>query len=330
MAHNIAQIDGMDAIAYQGETPWHKLGTRLASMTSPDMAMQAAKLDWTVSLADMYYGADRVKSKMRRAVIRDLDGAELGTVGMEYKPIQNVEAFSILNDVCRDFGVTIEVAGALGNGARVWMLAKLADGIQPIPGDNINGYFLISKAHDGTSSLIGRPTPVRVVCANTLGAAMQSGVDIIRIQHSKSAPQRIDAAARMVTAMVGAMKQTEKTFAEMARTYMTAQDVINYIETVFPNPKPDQELSKTLDARRSTVAHLVFNGKGADLAMSLTDGKPNAYAVYQAVTEYFDHVRPAEAKASSAKLSANESAVFGANAIVKAKALTLARQLVAV
>jgi hypothetical protein len=73
----------------------------------------------------------------------------------------------------------------------------------------------------------------------------------------------------------------------------------------------------------------VFSGVGVEKATALTGGDPNVWSVYNAVTEYFDHVRPAEASSVSGRQRANESALFGGNADVKALALVKARQLVA-
>lgn len=331
MAHNLAMINGEVAMAYQGETPWHKLGQRLGSLRSVSEAMRVAKLDWTVKLEDMFYAnlaGEMLKSEFRKSVIRECDGVELGTVTPKYHVIQNVDAFSIIQDAVENHGCTIESAGALGRGERVWMLMKLPTTIEPVPGDVINGYFLVTMAHDGTGSLIGRPTPIRVVCQNTLNAATASGVDVVRIMHRASAAQRVAEAAKLITSMVKAMKETETTFAQMAQRRMNKTDVVTFVESVFPNPDPKVDLPDALKKRRATVAQLVWTGQGAALAGS-DDTGTTAWACYNAVTEYFDHVRPAEAKAASAKLSANESALFGANAEIKLLALKQARKLVA-
>jgi hypothetical protein len=45
---------------------------------------------------------------------------------------------------------------------------------------------------------------------------------------------------------------------------------------------------------------------------------------YNAVTEYVDHVRPADAKTASARDKANISAIFGSGDALKARALAAA------
>jgi phage/plasmid-like protein (TIGR03299 family) len=327
VAHNLATINGRVSMAYQGSTPWHNLGTRMASTADVDQALTAANLDWTVRLDPMFLGDGREVPE-RRAVVRDGDRAILGTVGNQYTTIQNRAATDILRDACADFGVTIESAGALGNGARCFMLAKLPMSVQPVPGDIVAGYFLLGWGHDGGISHNGRPTPIRVVCQNTLTMAMSDGVDMIRIRHTASAAQRLGEAKRLIDGLIGAMKATGDTFTQLAERRMTPADVATYIERVFPSPD-GADVSPVLKSRRNTVAALVWAGKGAELAGSDASGT-TAWGAYNAVTEYFDHVRPAEAKSLAGTRSANESAIFGQNAVIKVQALKIARQLVAV
>lgn len=58
-------------------------------------------------------------------------------------------------------------------------------------------------------------------------------------------------------------------------------------------------------------------------------GSLSAWGLVNAVTEYWDHVRPAEAGTASAKASAAKSAIFGEAYEVKTQALIIARELVA-
>ncbi|HEY8409922.1 MAG TPA: DUF932 domain-containing protein, partial [Pyrinomonadaceae bacterium] len=312
---------------------------KVDSLRSVNQALDAAQLNWNVSLEPMYrkIGEEFRLSNLRRADVRDYDSKELGTVGPGYHAIQNSEAFEILQPACEQFGVTIESAGAIKGGARVWMLAKLPDTtITPVPGDDVRGFFLVMVGHDGTLSHHSLPTPIRVVCKNTLNAATGLGDGkrvqnaMFSIRHTKSAAARLDAAKDLVTNMIAALTETGETFAQMAKLQMTAADVVNYIEAVFPNPDPKKEISAVLAKRRATVAELVFNGKGVEMATQLTGGNPNAWSVYNAVTEYFDHVRPAEAGTDNAKRSANEAAVFGQGAAVKFDAFKRAAELVTV
>jgi phage/plasmid-like protein (TIGR03299 family) len=326
MAHNLATINGRIAMAYQGQTPWHKLGTRTNGITSVEDAIKIGNLDWTVELRPMFLSSG-AQVPNRSAVVRPIDSAILGTVGDRYTPIQNNEGFAILSDACSQHGVTIETVGALGQGERVFMLAKLPTIISVVPGDDIRGYFLVSMAHDGTGSFFARPTPIRVVCQNTLNAAVSQGIpDVLKLRHTASAPQRIAEAQRLVTQMIAAMQATGDTFATLASKRLNREQLRLYIEHVFPTPK-DAKVSTNLRNKREAIERLAFWGVGADLAgADPRNGSTTLWGAYNAVTEYFDHVRPAK---SSNPAEANESAIFGSGADLKLLALNTARELVA-
>jgi len=328
--HNLATINGRVSMAYQGQTPWHKLGTRMNGTTDVQAAMTAANLDWRVALQPMYYSSadgTRVEVDDRKAVIRDTDTRYLGSVGSDYAPLQNIDAFAPLVDACQDHGCTIESAGALGQGDRVWMLAKLPNVITPIPGDDIRGYFLIANGHSGKLSYSIRPTPIRVVCQNTLNMATE-GSSLWTLRHTTTIEARAKVVRAMVARLMTAMVETGETFTKLASRRMSPLEIANYIDAVLPADQKDGKHSDTLKARKATIANLVWNGKGAELAGS-TQNDSTAWAVYNAVAEYVDHVRPAEAKSTAGALRANESALFGGNAALKLLALQRARQLVA-
>lgn len=330
MAHNIANIGGSAAIAYQGETPWHQLGTRItpeAAASIPEV-MKLAKLDYTVALEPLYLKNGTVVSN-RKAVVRDGD-VVLGTVSSWYKPIQNRDAFGIFEEAAAEFGMTVECAGALGQGEKAWMLFKLPVDLEPVAGDRINGYGVAITGHNGSTVLEFRPTPIRVVCQNTLNAAVGAGGTkgrVFSIPHIGNVKSEIKTAKRIVTDVIATMRETGDTFAQLAARQMTPADVIAYIETVFPAAK-DGKVTDQLAERRKTVAELVWSGVGAEMAGSNEHGT-TAWAAYNAVTEYFDHVLTGAAKSGSSKTKANSSALFGTGADVKLSALQVARELVA-
>lgn len=328
MAHNLSSINGQVSYAYQGSTPWHGLGTRTTGITSVEQALQAAHLDWQVGLEPLFL-ADGRKVDDRKAVVRDKDRRVLGTVGPSFTPLQNADAFGVLDEACRDHGVTIESIGALGLGGRTFALAKLPETVTPTAGDDVRGYFLITNGHDGSLGYTARCTPIRVVCQNTLSVALRAGSGLISIRHTKSIGDRKHEVERLVNALVRNFTETGQTFAQLAQQRLTREQVIAFVERVLPADKQG-EVTDALARKRVIVHDLVYTGKGADLAGSdLRTGDSTPWAVYNAFTEYVDHVAPAERKSPSAVKSSLESAIFGAGNQLKLDALQAARQLVA-
>lgn len=325
MAHEIAIINGKEAMAFTGDTPWHKLGTEIEEGMDVPAALTAANLDWDVKLRPLYYrqGKSLVKVPTRNVVIRDVDNEQLGVVGNDYEPVQNSEAFSILQPACEQFGVTIETAGALGIGDRVWMLAKLPESNEAVKGDRIDGYFLVTTGHNGWMSLQARPTPIRVVCANTLAVAMERGTDLVRLRHTTTEKDRLDEVARMVTTIVEQLANTSKLYGKLAARHMTPDELFLYVSQVLGiDGLPKEELQPVADRRRDTIIQLAKTGKGVQYAPE------TAWTAYNAITEYVDHIRPLEAHSEKTIAAATQSAIFGSGAKLKNKALNIAQQLV--
>lgn len=327
MPDNISSLLGRATMAYQGETPWHMLGTAMEGNPDVNAALRAANLDWKVELQDLYL-KNGTKVPHRKAIVRDVDSRILGMPSGRYTPLQNSEAFGVLQPACENLGITIETAGALGIGDRVWMLAKLPAeaNIEPVNGDKVNGYFLVTSGHNGKTRYRGRPTPVRVVCANTLAMAMHSGTDMFDFVHTKSTKDQLGALEKLISNLVKAMKKTGETFQKLAEKKLTMEDTQNYIANVLGVDEDDVEDLEfddpVMDARLKKILSLSFNGRGADFA-------PNTlWSAYNGLTEYIDHVRPIEARTSKGIISANRSAVFGRNSKMKTKALELAAELV--
>ena len=183
MAHNLAETNGRTAMAYFGETPWHKLGTKLDRPATAAEAIEAAGLNYEVRLTSLIT-ENGIPVTQKKAVVRGDTQDVLGVVGNSYVPVQNREAFQFLDTVVADGEVRYHTAGALGKGERIWMLAKLPGHIRVKNTDDITEKFLLlHNSHDGTSSLRVFFTPIRVVCANTLSVAQRDargqGVSII-------------------------------------------------------------------------------------------------------------------------------------------------------
>lgn len=325
MSANLAMDAANEVMmAYQGETPWHKSGNQVTDPTvikSVKLFAEAAGLDWEVELKKMYY---RAKDKwhpvpQRRSVVRSTDGQLLATVGAAYHPFQNLEAFEVLQPGIDRFGLELNTGGALGRGDRVWMLAKMPKSIEPIPGDVIDNYLLITTGHNGWTSYSARLTQVRVVCQNTINLAMQDEA-FVKLRHVVTEVDRLAQVADIITGFMDVAKRTSQSYQKLAAKALSESEITNYIEAAldmdFDNPVAARRRDRIFELATKT-------GKGIEAAPS------TAWSAFNAITEYIDHVRPAEAKAARTVKNANQSALFGQNAKLKARALEAAIKLAA-
>lgn len=144
--------------------------------------IKSAGLDWQVEKQPVK-GArlDKKGDPLRYQLVRKARSEKehdiiLGLVSPIYEPLQNKKAFNFFDHIVEKGSAIFETAGALGDGERVWVLAKLPGEIRVIGNDIVNKYLLISKNHAGKESIIIKFTPIRVVCKNTLMMGMKDGV----------------------------------------------------------------------------------------------------------------------------------------------------------
>ena len=324
MSANLAQTAANDVMmAYQGETPWHQSGTKVTDpkvIKSVPLFLEAASLNWDVQLKPMLYrsGDKWHKVPTRRAVVRNTDGKLLATVGAGYHAFQNSEAFAVLQPALDRFGVELETAGALGAGDRVWMLAKLPRNIEPIPGDVIKNYIMIMTGHNGWTAYTSRLTQVRAVCENTINLALRDDA-FARLRHVETEVDRLTQISDIITGFLEVAKKTGESYQKLAAKKLTDDEIKLFVEKAL-----DLDFDNPVAARRrDRIVELSKTGKGVELAPG------TAWTAFNAITEYIDHVRPAEAKAARTIKQANQSALFGTNARLKARALVLANKIAA-
>lgn len=311
------------SMAYVGEVPWHGLGVQLGEPMTAKEAIEKAKLDWTVSRCQLYLGDGAMTPVADHyAVVRD-DIATgdpkrvLGIVGKQFTALQNVEAFSFFDPIVEEGAAIYHVAGCLGKGEIVWILAKLPKEIL-IADQPIHKYLLLANGHDGTLSVHVKFTPIRVICQNTLFAALGEGRNIV-IRHTRSVKERVQQAHELLGITNRYYDQLEVAFCKLAKHNMTETNLVDYLEAVFPLPRDKNKQKPVLKAR--TECHRLFRQGAGNNA----DGvRGTWWAAYNGVAEYIDHHR----KTSGAVRL--ESIWFGGGATVKARAFDVAMKMAGV
>jgi phage/plasmid-like protein (TIGR03299 family) len=168
MAHNINRGN----MAYVGEEPWHRLGKRVPANVTAHEMIKAAGLDWLVEKrpargasvtwarkpAHLKPGADippdaEVRYNRYELVRPPHDGQPnetvLGIVSDRYEPLQNRNAFGFFDPIVDQERAFFETAGALGDGERIWVMARMPNDIEVVRGDTCQKYLLLSNTHTG-------------------------------------------------------------------------------------------------------------------------------------------------------------------------------------
>jgi len=304
------------------EPAWHKLGTVVQTAPNTQEAIKLAGLDWQVQERDLYFSnidetnkdivvRNFVQANTHKALIRATDNRLLGVVGKDYQALQNVSAFNFFDKFLDTGSCQLEAAGSLKEGKRVWVLAKLR-GAQAdiVKGDTVQGYLLLSNAHDGTQSVRVQFTTIRVVCWNTLSKAEKAGdsklENCLRIRHSSKMQLALDAVSQAVDIAKNNFAISVEAFQSLANKKIEIEGLKDYVREVFETP----ELPRSYEY----IEDQFLNGYG----LNINGVKGTAWAAYNAVTGFIDHKRGND---DSGRLN---STWFGAGQLLRNRAFNCA------
>lgn len=274
----------VESMFYTREKPWHGLGTRVEEAPSSSEALQLAGLDWTVTQEPIYTETKEVISGYK-ANVRSSDRKVLGVVTDRYKIVQNHEAFAF-TDALLGAGVRYETAGALQEGKRVWLLARLPREYI-ISGERISPYLVFSNTHDGSGAVKVALTPVRVVCNNTLNLALDTAKRSWSMIHTGNIKDKIQEAENTLFMAEEYMDSLGKEFERLRRQKITDQQVKEYIEQLLPIEKD----ATAAQAKNITKLRKDMQGRYYD-APDLKDVGSNAYRFINAVSDFATHSNP--------------------------------------
>lgn len=326
MAHELIVTNGRVEMAYVGETPWHGLGNELQPGAPIEEWIEAAGMNWLAKRARVRYATGRDQDATawrefdnRVVLFRSDTAAPLGIVSDDFQRVQPRDVLEFFRDLVGDAGGTLETAGTLFGGRKLWAMTRFGDSAAVFDKrDRVKQNLLLATALDGSMATEGSWIATRVVCNNTLQMARgESGVKKVRIIH------RSEFDAKNVKARLGieqAQSVFERTIADMrelVQTPMSARHVVVATATLF---KPDfakldhKDQMKILNSKPvQTVGRMALDGTaiGAEF-----DGmRGTAYGWLNTVTQYVDHA--ARALSVDNRL---DSAWFGKGSDLKERA----------
>jgi phage/plasmid-like protein (TIGR03299 family) len=319
----------VQTMAYYGEVPWHQLGTPVPQDVTAKEMICAAGMDWHVDLQPAR-GATTINKKgeySRYEVTRKAregfkeEDVLLGLVSRRYQPLQNVEAFEFFDPIVGDHKAYFETAGVLGQGERIWVMARMPEAMEIVKGDDCFNYLLLSNTHSGDGSVIVKFTSVRVVCQNTLMMAMEDGQKAYRVRHSKKMQFKLDELASFLSITQKVFQNAKDTFQMLAKVEMTQERLDEYLESVFPRTTAQKK--KRERPARWTYLQEIFEAT-PDLQIPHVQG--TMWAAYNAITRFEDYKQPQQEEQPEQRL---ERIWFGGGADIKLAALAKATELVA-
>ena len=260
MSHEI------ETMAYFGATPWHKLGTPLSTDDLYDWQSACVKsgLDWEAELVPLLTADTQAKVE-HQAVRRKSDNRILGVVGPKYHVLQNRAAFQWFQPFLDAREASLNTAGSLCEGSRVWVLAKLSrDPLVIAPGDEVEKLILLSHGHDGSLAVRVGFTPIRVVCANTLALAHRADASrLIRLKHTKDLHENLANVREVMNVANQEFEATAEQYRLLARKSINQADLRRYVKKVLK--VEDDKISTRMKNTIEEILGKCESGKGNDL-----------------------------------------------------------------
>lgn len=219
MAHNIEirEINGVNFESFVAKQPaWHNLGHVIEKGFTARQAIEFCNANYEVQLQPIAAltpsvleliesGSDIPSSLIKEQIIKTnkatmrMDFEEvLGVVSNRYGIVQNVQAFDFIDLLTTgELGgekATIEAAGVLGHGERIFITAKFPEPIRldKKEANNIEMFVVFTTSHDGSGAVTCMMTPTRVVCQNTLNLAFNNFTRKIGYKHTSNVCKRLD------------------------------------------------------------------------------------------------------------------------------------------
>lgn len=163
----------------------------------------------------------------------------LGLVKDRYMPVQNVEAFSFFNNAISKDKAIWQTAGFFGNGERIFVSAKLPKNIL-VDGDPVDNYLVFTTSHDGSSGVKILFTPIRVICENTLNAAIRGASNYVSFRHTNSVHDNLDIAAEILGICDNQIKYLNEQFNHMNTIKMSDEQAqMLFAQTIFTDKEID-------------------------------------------------------------------------------------------
>ena len=307
MSHGITSNDQMFSVR---QMPWHGLGVVLDQYPrSIDEALEKAGLGWTVMHGDVLvvkrpewvddfgerHPAELIPARGFKANLREDTGQVLGIVSDEYEVVENRDAFRFL-DALIGSELHFATAGSLWGGRRVWVLARLPEYVE-LGGDQSATYIYVANSHDGSMAVTAAVTPIRIVCANTLGTALRqaehgvSAQRTFRFRHTGNLQSKFAEARQVLGLTINYERQFKALADRLALEPITPvrleRSVLRHLWMIDEDTGP-----RARAHRERAIEHVLAIFRGQGRAGDTTGNSPGSkWVAWNAVAEHLDHGR---------------------------------------
>jgi phage/plasmid-like protein (TIGR03299 family) len=299
------------------DAPW--LGGNAAKvgglLTSAE-ALKAGGLDWDVELKPVTVNGTIQPDY--KAIVRVPDQQVYAIVGNRYVPIQNKANFKFFDAVVGGGFAIYDTVGSVDGGRKIWILADLKGSIGVL-GDEIKKYVVLSSSHDGSLARQMFLTPIRVVCKNTLQAAIATAMQKFYTRHTANADAKVEAAREILGLANGFYVDFQAQMERLAMKQLPKTDLPLLLGAAFgvDSTVPMDAVYNPIKIQMQKVEELIEVDR-PEFAPALHG---TVYEAYNAVVKFTDYYRHYRGNTGEARLN---GVWFGGGNVIKARTLAWA------
>lgn len=298
MAHELSNVSGQYEAAFvvNGELqpPWHRLGTYCESRMTPHESLRIANMEWEVDTVPMQYLFNgEVRSVTdKRAVVRMDTGLQLGVVGNSYLPMQNREQADFIEALIGEGEGCVECVGALFSGKKTFWTIRVPGNLVVGGEDSkdfVRRYLIVSNSNDSSSTFRAFWSPIRVVCNNTLKAALRgrSVVDSVSVYHTTNMKMRIAEARKILNLASDYYREAKDVYNQLRENTVDQEMAQRFLDAIFPKPDPKNIRAVTINKAKRDQVVGIFEDKAVP---GTTMAGRTLWGLYNAITHQTSHM----------------------------------------
>jgi phage/plasmid-like protein (TIGR03299 family) len=305
-----------------GEKAWHNMGVVTEGTLPPRQAFETAEALFTVEKRELFFPNSNALPTNDESlwlpsnsfgVVRTDTQALLGVVTKQYEIVQNDSLLRMAEFIREE--ADMDAVIVLADGAKVCFTATLR-GAQAdiVPGDTVKRRIVGYLGHDGKTGCGAKFTNIRVVCQNTLTAALgEASGAASSLAHKNGANNRFDTLIRSIDVARQDFVTECDLMREFATRTMRCEEFTEFADEVYNVQEGD-----TFRKREKLLSAFRY-GYGAGFASN------SLWNAINAITQVETSTKGTTAAKGRAQFARG---TFGQGAQISKRAFAVARDLV--
>lgn len=230
------------------QASWHGLEELGVLVTAEDIVNAGEKSGaWPIAIRHpaLVTADERLECPLR-AIVADYkqhDPRCLSAVGGRFRATTPEEWRELVTAAVRA-GAKPTGAFSLRDGSRVLATFEVGEG------NGLKNHLVLADAFDGSMKLTGGFTSVRVVCANTLSAAMNADGDgMAKLRHTSSLEHKIIAMGESMEEAIKSGQAVKELYSKAEQTVLHRDDALDLLYKLFPDPEDGASLAAQTRAK---------------------------------------------------------------------------------